>query len=80
LYSSELKAIKKSKRYRQRVVYDDFLIDLASNDYLGLAHKKQLLKGAYERVNTFSSHAPKSSQLVNGYHKIHKEFEEFLCA
>ena len=80
LYSSELKAIKKSKRYRQRAVYDDFLIDLASNDYLGLAHKKQLFKRAYERVSTFSSHAPKSSQLVNGYHKIHKEFEEFLCA
>jgi len=79
MYSSELKAIKKSNRYRQRVVYEDSLIDLASNDYLGLSCKKQLLKRAYDRVAMFNSHAPKASQLVNGYHQIHKDFEEFLC-
>jgi 8-amino-7-oxononanoate synthase len=79
MYSNELKAIKKSNRYRNRIVYDDNLIDLASNDYLGLARKKQLFKKAYANVDKFCTHAPKSSQLVNGYHQIHKDFEEFLC-
>jgi 8-amino-7-oxononanoate synthase len=79
MYANELKAIKKSNRYRQRIIYDEHLIDLASNDYLGLATKKQLLNRAVTRVNMFKSHAPKSSQLVNGYHQIHKDFEEFLC-
>lgn len=79
MYSNELKAIKKSNRYRQRVIYDENLVDLASNDYLGLGLKQQLLNRAVARVNMFKSHAAKSSQLVNGYHQIHKDFEEFLC-
>lgn len=79
MYSKELKAIKKANRYRKRVVYDEALIDLASNDYLGLSFKKQLLKRTYDRVKIFKDHAPKASQLVNGYHQIHKDFEEFLC-
>lgn len=78
-YSKELKAIKKSNRYRKRVVYDESLIDLASNDYLGLSCKKQLLKKTCARVTMFKYHAPKASQLVNGYHQIHKDFEELLC-
>lgn len=79
MYSKELKAINKSNRYRQRVIYEENLIDLASNDYLGLASKKQLLTRAVARVNMFKDHAPKASQMVNGYHQIHKDFEEFLC-
>lgn len=79
MYSKELKAIEKSNRFRQRVLYDENLIDLASNDYLGLATKSQLLTRAVARVQMFKNHAPKSSQLVNGYHQIHKDFEEFLC-
>ena len=79
MYEDELKAIKKSNRYRQRVVFDESLVDLASNDYLGLAKKKSLLKRAYEQVSRYEVHAPKSSQMVNGYHPIHKDFEEFLC-
>ena len=61
------------------MVYDESLIDLASNDYLGLSCKKQLLKRTCARVNMFKYHAPKASQLVNGYHQIHKDFEELLC-
>jgi len=79
MYSKELKAIKKSNRYRTRIIYDENLIDLASNDYLGLASKQQLLNRAVARVNMFKNHAPKASQVVNGYHQIHKDFEEFLC-
>ncbi|WP_024953759.1 aminotransferase class I/II-fold pyridoxal phosphate-dependent enzyme [Sulfurospirillum arcachonense] len=79
MYTNELKAINKSNRYRQRVVYDESLIDLASNDYLGLSTKKQLLKRAVTKVQMFKNHAPKASQVVNGYHQIHKDFEDFLC-
>jgi len=79
MYSNELKAIKKANRFRKRVLYDDNLIDLASNDYLGLSLKQQLLTRAVARVQMFKNHAPKASQVVNGYHQIHKDFEEFLC-
>jgi 8-amino-7-oxononanoate synthase len=79
MYENELKAIVKASRFRERKIYDNSLIDFASNDYLGLSEKKQLLKRAYERVNMFPTHAPKASLMVNGYHEIHYEFEEFLC-
>ncbi len=79
MYSKELKAIKKSNIFRKRTLYDDNLIDLASNDYLGLSSKSQLLNRAVTRLHMFKSHAPKASQVVNGYHQIHKDFEEFLC-
>lgn len=77
MYSRELKEINNS--HTQRVIYDENLLDLASNDYLGLSSKKQLLTRAIARVNMFKHHSPKGSLLVNGYHQIHKDFEEFLC-
>ncbi len=79
MYTKELKAIKKSNRFRKKTLYDENLIDLASNDYLGLSSKPQLLTRAVARVQMFKNHAPKASQVVNGYHQIHKDFEEFLC-
>ncbi|RXJ98538.1 8-amino-7-oxononanoate synthase [Arcobacter sp. CECT 8986] len=79
LYSKELNSIKKSNRLRTREIFDDSLIDLASNDYLGLTTNKQLFEDAYKRVLQENYTGPKSSQLVNGYNSIHKEFEELLC-
>lgn len=78
-YENELKALKRSGRYRQRHLLDDSLIDGASNDYLGLAHLKELHAKTCETLNSFSFHAPKSSMLVNGYHPIHRDFEQALC-
>lgn len=78
-YSKEIAALKRSGRYRERKLFDETLADLASNDYLGLAHNKSLLEKACERVAACSSHAPKASMLVNGYHPIHAEFEKALC-
>lgn len=78
-YSNELKALKHSGRYRTRHVWDENLIDMASNDYLGLAHDSQLHSQACEMVSHYSNHAPKSSMLVNGYHPIHQNFERALC-
>ena len=79
MYEKELKAIKKSNRFRQRIVYEDNLLDLASNDYLGLAKNKELFTAAYNRVLKEQYHSPKASMLVNGYSKIHQEFEKALC-
>lgn len=79
-YESELKALKRSGRYRERKLRDDSLLDAASNDYLGLAHKKELHRKACETLSRYQEHAPKASMLVNGYHPVHAEFEAALCA
>lgn len=78
-YEKELAALKRSGRYRQRRLFDENIIDLASNDYLGLAHNKGLMDEAYKRVSSYTSHASKASMLVNGYHPIHADFEKALC-
>jgi len=78
-YQNELDAIKKSNRFRTRKLYNPTLIDLASNDYLGLGSKEKLFKKAYQLLTKEASFSPKSSLLVNGYHKIHKKFEEILA-
>lgn len=43
-YEKELEAIHKSNRFRSRTISDRKLIDLASNDYLGLGAKKKTFK------------------------------------
>ena len=78
-YSRELKAIKRANRYRKREVYHEKLKDFASNDYLGLSKDRGVLKKAYKRVKRYKFHSPKASTLVNGYHPIHKEFEEYIA-
>lgn len=78
MYEKELKAIKKSNLYRQRQIFDENLIDLASNDYLGLSSNEQLFQNAYEKVLESKYKSPKASLLVNGYSPIHKNFEDNL--
>lgn len=77
-YDEELQAIKKSNRFRKRVVFDDNITDLASNDYLGLSKNKKLLRKAYKTLEKELYHSPRASMLVNGYSKIHKLFEDEL--
>ncbi len=79
MYEQELQAIERANRYRERELYDEDLIDLASNDYLGLAERRELLDAAVRRTEAYRYHAPRASQLVNGYHPIHAEFEALLC-
>ena len=79
MYSKELESIKKSNRFRTRELFDDNLVDLASNDYLGLSTNKTLFQNAYENILKEKYHSPKASMLVNGYSKIHKNFEDRLC-
>jgi len=78
-YEKELNIIKKSNRFRKRKLFDKKLIDLASNDYLGLSTKKSLLKKTYKILQEEQSFTPKASMLVNGYSSIHQKFEKKLC-
>jgi len=79
LYAKELEALRKSGRYRERYVVKEDLKDFASNDYLGLAHNKELHTLTCKYLQNSSIHATKASMLVNGYHQIHKDFEEALA-
>lgn len=78
-YAGELKALKRSGRYRERRLADETLLDAASNDYLGLSHREELHRAACETLSRSPYHAPKASMLVGGYHPIHAAFERALC-
>jgi len=78
-YINELKALKKSGRLRSREVLKNSLHDFASNDYLGLSHNKTLHELTSTALSNLPLHSSKASLLVNGYHQIHKDFEDALC-
>lgn len=79
MYKNELTAIKKANRFRERLIFDENLIDLASNDYLGLAENKEILEATFDELRAYKFHSPKASMLVVGYHQVHKNFEDALC-
>jgi len=78
-YENELAALHRSGRYRERRIFDESIVDMASNDYLGLAHNRAILEAAIEELRTLDSHAAKASMLVNGYTRVHRDFERALC-
>ncbi|MDQ7044886.1 MAG: pyridoxal phosphate-dependent aminotransferase family protein [Sulfurimonas sp.] len=78
-YEKELKALVKSGRYRKRELIQRGVLDFASNDYLGLAHNKELHEKTCEQLSLLDAHSSKASLLVNGYHQIHKDFQDALC-
>jgi len=78
-YEQELNALRKSGRLRSREVLNNSYFDFASNDYLGLAHINSLHKKTCKYLENLPSHSTKASMLVNGYHQIHKDFEDALC-
>ena len=78
MYEKELNSIKKANRYRTRKVFDTNLIDLASNDYLGLASQKELFENTYKKLYKENFTSPKASIVVTGYSQVHKDFEDDL--
>ena len=78
MYEKELAALRRANRFRVPVMADPDAVDMASNDYLGLAHKRKLFRRACERVSEYPWHGPKSSLFVGGYHPIHRDFEKRL--
>ncbi|WP_353661328.1 pyridoxal phosphate-dependent aminotransferase family protein [Hydrogenimonas sp. SS33] len=79
MYEKELAALRRANRFRAPVMADAKKTDMASNDYLGLAHKRKLFRRACKRVGRYGWHGPKSSLMVGGYHPIHEAFERALC-
>jgi 8-amino-7-oxononanoate synthase len=78
MYKKELEVLNKKNRLRKRKIFNENIIDLASNDYLGLSEKKEILDKAYFHAKKFRSHSAKASMLVNGYHPAHKLLEDKL--
>ena len=79
MYKNELKALKKAGRFRERKLFSEGLVDMASNDYLGLSHNKKQFKKAVKLVQKYDTLTSKASILVNGYHPIHQKFEETIA-
>ncbi len=77
-YEDELQVLSRANRIRKRKVFKNNLLDLASNDYLGLASNKKLAKKAVNQFEKLTSFSPKASVLVNGYSEIHQKFEKKL--
>lgn len=78
-YEAELRALKKSNRFRKRVLANYSVRDFASNDYLGLSKNKEMHTLTCKELASYPLHSPTSSMLINGYHQIHKDFEKLLC-
>ncbi|MGV9777557.1 8-amino-7-oxononanoate synthase [Streptosporangium sp. NPDC003464] len=64
---------------RARTPDDDGLIDLASNDYLGLARDRRLIEAATEATRVWGTGST-GSRLVTGSTALHAELEARLCA
>ena len=60
MYKQELKAIKNANLYRERELYHDSLVDLASNDYLGFSEDFDIFDKAVAEVKKISGTFSKS--------------------
>ena len=59
MYDKELLALKEANRFRQRKLYDSYVVDMASNDYLGLSNREKSLKKAYKLLKKYKTISPK---------------------
>lgn len=67
-----------TRRLRPRAA-DEHLIDLAGNDYLGLAHDPRLIEAAADAVRIWGTGST-ASRLVTGTTALHEELESALAA
>ena len=78
MYEKELSILKAKNRLRNRKIYNENIIDLASNDYLALSEKKELINKTYNHLQKYKYHSSKASIVINGYHPAHKLLEDKL--
>jgi 8-amino-7-oxononanoate synthase len=76
--AAALEARGLTRRLRARAADDD-LIDLAGNDYLGLARDPRVVTAAADAVRTWGTGAT-ASRLVTGTTALHEELESALAA
>lgn len=67
------------RRLRPRTADHDGLVDLASNDYLGLSRDPRVVEGAVRAVREYGAGAT-GSRLVTGTTRLHAELDERLAA
>ena len=80
MFEKELTALEKANLLRSREIYSDNIIDLASNDYLGLSSNKKTFKKAYEYIKNLKYHSPRASMVVNGYSNSHERLEKLVAS
>jgi 8-amino-7-oxononanoate synthase len=76
--AAALEARGLTRGLRARAAGDD-LIDLAGNDYLGLAHDPRVVSAAADAVRTWGTGST-ASRLVTGTTELHEELESALAA
>lgn len=74
---TELKAIKEAGLWRETKVYDN-VIDLGSNDYLGLANDPRLKAAAIKAIEEEGAGAG-AARLITGTKRAHVRLEEHLA-
>jgi 8-amino-7-oxononanoate synthase len=77
--AAELDAARSSGLYRSLRCIPADVIDLASNDYLGLARHPQVIEAACAATRTYGTGA-RASRLVCGNIDIHERLEQALAA
>lgn len=74
---NELKNLKNENRFRSLKVLDETLINLSSNDYIGIGKDKELLREFYENYS-YLPLTSSSSRLISGNYPLVDELEKRL--
>lgn len=61
------------------VLATEHVLDLASNDYLGLSRDPRLAEAAREAIDLYGT-SSRASRVVSGTHAIHGQLEQALCS
>lgn len=75
----ELEAASQRGRWRQLRCIPEDALDLASNDYLGLARHPEVIEAVCAAVREFGAGA-RASRLVSGHTSLHEQLESELAA